>query len=180
MHPLKKAMKRRIETHPETRIRTHTNDKRPCIFGLAGRRRCTGVLFLRSAVCSDLCLILSFYPGFCFGFLFGARRTAAAESGYWRCRRWTAAEDDGRPPLPIKSPAKKAQGHSLSGMALGLICFGSAPYASGKSVTSGSWPDGRRPARWDRPPGTARCSRARRCRSQGPRGVPRCRLRCTA
>ena len=170
-------MKRRIETHPETRIRTHTNDKRPCIFGLAGRRRCAGVLLcVLLCALTGLLLWLSVFAGF----LFGARRTAAAESGYWRCRRWTAAEDDGRPPPPIKSPAKKAQGHSLSGMALGLICFGSAPYASGKSVTSGSWPDGRRPARWDRPPGTARCSRARRCRSQGPRGVPRCRLRCTA
>ena len=170
-------MKKRIETHPETRIRTHTNDKCPCIFGLAGRRRCTGVLLcVLLCALTGLLLWLSVFAGF----LFGARRTAAAESGYWRCRRWTAAEDDGRPPPPIKSPAKKAQGHSLSGMALGLICFGSAPYASGKSVTSGSWPDGRRPARWDRPPGTARCSRARRCRSQGPRGVPRCRLRCTA
>ena len=170
-------MKRRIETHPETRIRTHTNDKRPCIFGLAGQRRCAGVLLcVLLCALTGLLLWLSVFAGF----LFGVRRTAAAESGYWRCRRWTAAEDDGRPPLPIKSPAKKAQGHSLSGMALGLFCFGSAPYASGKSVTSGSWPDGRRPARWDRPPGTARCSRARRCRSQGPRGVPRCRLRCTA
>ena len=83
-------------------------------------------------------------------------------------------------PALTKSPTKKAQGHSLAGMALGLIDFGSAPYAAERSVTSGSWPDGRRPARWDRPPGTARCSRARRCRSQGPRGVPRCRLRCTA
>ena len=178
-------MNRRIETHPETRIRTHTNDKRPCIFGLAGRRRCTGVLFLRSAVCSDLCLILSFYPGFCFGFLF-LRAFCLARGPPPRRNQGTGVagggrrEDDGRPPPPIKSPAKKAQGHSLSGMALGLICFGSAPYASGKSVTSGSWPDGRRPARWDRPPGTARCSRARRCRSQGPRDVPRCRLRCTA
>lgn len=179
-------MKRRIETHPETHAYEHiqTINARASLVWPAdedARAYCFCVL-LCALICVDsvvlpgLLLWLSVFAGF----LFGARRTAAAESGYWRCRRWTAAEDDGRPPPPIKSPAKKAQGHSLSGMALGLICFGSAPYASGKSVTSGSWPDGRRPARWDRPPGTARCSRARRCRSQGPRGVPRCRLRCTA